>query len=448
MAAPPFAALGKILLVSGDAGLLRRLDTRFRTDGYAVDSTVSAQQALDCLDRIRPDLLIVDLDTGDGAELLARVEAHSPGMRLIVIASEVTRSDLAVAAQQDVFGHLTRPLDDAELGVMVARSFRVTHTADADNDRDAEIVTWHPLTRAVLRQARLVAATDASVSIVGGVGTGKELIAQTIHRASIRRHKPLFIVNCSGIDEEIIEYEVLGAENGAFSGAARSLAALFAIAAGTTLMLDRVDSMPVNPQPELLRLLKRNRPRPDIGVLDEHPDVRILATTTRDLPALAADGGMLADLAHRLSVVNIRLPALGDRREDIPVLASQFLEQIAAESGQPRKIYTPEALELLVAADWPGNMRQLFSIVRRNVALSHSPVIDARIVARSLGNDARQPALSAGRRDDWMRDYLAQILELSCGRVSRAARLAKRNRTDFYALLARYRVDPESFRRP
>ena len=194
-------------------------------------------------------------------------------------------------------------------------------------------------------------------------------------------------------------------------------------------------------------MLQENQIRP-VGAAESVPiNVRIISATHRDLHELMVGGNFREDLYYRLNVVHIEMPALGRRREDIPLLVAHFLEQIAKESGQ-RKIYAPEAVELLATAEWPGNVRQLYNVVRQNVALSHGAIITAELVQQSLGgNPTRLPSFDEAR-DEFTRNYLSQILQITGGNVSQAARLAKRNRTDFYKLLSRHQLLPDDFKRP
>ncbi len=174
--------------------------------------------------------------------------------------------------------------------------------------------------------------------------------------------------------------------------------------------------------------------------------MRVISATHRDLQALMRQGRFREDLYYRLNVVNIRIPTLDERREDIPLLVSHFLQSIGKEDGQERKVYAPEAVEMLVTAEWPGNVRQLYNIVRHNVALSRSPVISGELVQQSLGEHAGKFASFTDARDEFTRNYLSQILQITMGNVSQAARLAKRNRTDFYKLLARHELNPDQFK--
>jgi two-component system response regulator GlrR len=192
--------------------------------------------------------------------------------------------------------------------------------------------------------------------------------------------------------------------------------------------------------------LQEHQVRP-VGSTDAiQVDVRVVSATHRDLIEMMNEGRFREDLYYRLNVVNIRIPILDRRREDIPLLVSHFLREIAREAGQDRKVYAPEAVELLVTAEWPGNIRQLYNIVRQNVALSRSPVISGELVKSSLGEHAGKLASFSEARDEFTRNYLSQILQITTGNVSQAARLAKRNRTDFYKLLARHDLNPDAFK--
>jgi two-component system response regulator GlrR len=309
----------------------------------------------------------------------------------------------------------------------------------------AEIITRSPLMEEKLAQAQMVANTDARVLISGESGTGKELLARAIHKASPRHDKPFVAINCSAMPEDLLESELFGHEKGAFTGAVRSHKGLFQAADGGTLLLDEIGDMPLRLQVKLLRVLQENQVRP-VGSTEAVPvNVRVISATHRDLAQLMASGTFREDLFYRLNVVHIEMPPLSRRREDIPLLVGHFLEQLAKETGS-RKIYAPEAVELLATADWPGNVRQLHNVVRQNVALSRTPIINAELVQQSLGGTpARLPSFDEAR-DEFTRSYLSQLLQITAGNVSQAARLAKRNRTDFYKLLARHQLVPDDFK--
>jgi two-component system response regulator GlrR len=439
---------GKILLVDDDPGLLRLLSIRLRAEGYEVEAVESAHKALACLNRFSPDLVITDLrmDKMDGIGLLKELQTRSPGLRVVIITAHGTIPDAVVATQSGAFGFLTKPIDKEELMSTVEKALRVSGSIDVEDGWASDIITRNQAMKEILNQAKMVAATDARVLINGESGTGKELLARAVHDASPRRDKPFVAINCSAMAENLLESELFGHEKGAFTGATRSHKGLFQAAEGGTLLLDEIGDMPMRLQVKLLRVLQEQQVRP-VGSTDAiDVDVRVISATHRDLQELMSHSKFRDDLYYRLNVVNIKIPTLDQRREDIPLLVAHFLQQISREAGQERKVYAPEAVEMLVTAEWPGNIRQLYNVVRQNVALSRSPVISAELVQQSLGEHSGKLLSFSDARDEFTRNYLSQILQITMGNVSQAARLAKRNRTDFYKLLARHDLNPDQFK--
>jgi two-component system response regulator GlrR len=408
---------GRILLVDDDPGLLRLLSIRLRAEDYEVEAVESAQKALAILHRFRPDLVITDLrmDKMDGIALLKELQTRSPGLRVLIITAHGTIPDAVVATQSGAFGFLTKPIDKDELMTTVERAMKVSGSVEVDEDWAEEIITRNQLLKERLAQAKMVAATDARVLITGDSGTGKELLAKAIHRASERQNKPFVAINCSAMAENLLESELFGHEKGAFTGATRSHDG-----DGGTLLLDEVGDMPMRLQVKLLRVLQEHQVRPVGSAEAVQVDVRVISATHHDLQEMMRHGKFREDLFYRLNVVNIHLPVLDERREDIPLLVSHFLQELAKEGGQERKVYAPEAVELLVTAEWPGNIRQLYNIVRQNVALSRSPVMSGELVQTSLGEHAGKLASFSEARDEFTRNYLSQILQITLGNVSQA----------------------------
>ena len=439
---------GKILLVDDDPGLLRLLSIRLRAEGYEVEAVESAQNALTTLSRFPPDLVITDLrmDKMDGIGLLKELQTRSPGLRVVMITAHGTIPDAVAATQGGAFGFLTKPIDKDELIATVEKAMRVSGSIEVDENWATGVITRNQAMKEILNQAKMVAATDARVLINGESGTGKELLARAIHNASPRKSKAFVGINCSAMAENLLESELFGHEKGAFTGATRSHDGLFKAAEGGSLLLDEIGDMPMRLQVKLLRVLQENQVRPVGSTNAIDVDVRVISATHRDLKEMLKEGKFREDLYYRLNVVNIKLPNLDDRREDIPLLVAHFLQVVAREAGQERKVYAPEAVEMLVTAEWPGNIRQLYNIVRQNVALSRSPVISAELVQQSLGDHAGKLLSFSDARDEFTRNYLSQILQITQGNVSQAARLAKRNRTDFYKLLSRHDLNPDQFK--
>jgi two-component system, NtrC family, response regulator GlrR len=443
--ASPQKRRARILVVDDDPGLLRLLTIRLRAENYEVEAVESAAAALAACTRFRPDLVITDLrmDQMDGIGLLKELQSRWPGLKVIILTAHGTIPDAVHATQSGAFGFLTKPVDKQDLLDHVQRALKVSGFAHVDEDWRAAIITRSQLMEDKLAQANMVAGTDARVLITGESGTGKELIARAIHEASPRRNKPFAVINCSVTAEDTLEAELFGHDQ---IGAARAQKGLFETLDGGTLLLDEVGDMPMRVQVRLLRILQENQIRPVGGTDAVAISVRVISATRHDLHQLMVAGQFREDLYYRLNVVHIEVPALGRRREDIPLLVAHFLEQIAKETGQ-RKIYAPEAVELLATAEWPGNVRQLYNVVRQNVALSQGAIITAELVQQCLGgNPTRLPSFDEAR-DEFTRNYLSQILQITTGNVSQAARLAKRNRTDFYKLLSRHQLQPDDFKK-
>jgi len=422
----------RILVVDDDPGLLRLLTIRLRAENYDVEAVENGVAAVAAASRFRPDLVITDLrmDQMDGIGLLKELQSRWPGLKVILLTAHGTIPDAVQATQMGAFGFLTKPVDKQELLDHVQKALRISGFATADEDWRAGIITRSALMEERLAQAHMVAGTDARVLITGESGTGKELLARAIHNASARRHKPFVAIGCSAPDEAALDAAIFGAD-----GAVHA-------ADGGTLLLDEIADLPLSLQVKLLRFLPDSPAQDAAGAT---ANVRVIATTARDPQQLVAAGSLREDLYYRLNVVHIEMPPLSRRREDIPLLVAHFLARLSAETGS-RKIYAPEAIELLATADWPGNVRQLANVVRQNVALSQTPIIPVELAQQSLGGSQGRMVSFDEARDEFTRSYLSQILQITGGNVSQAARLAKRNRTDFYKLLARHQLTPEDFK--
>jgi len=308
-----------------------------------------------------------------------------------------------------------------------------------------QIVGKSEALRRMMKRVEAVAETPANVLIQGESGVGKELVAHAIHVHSSRRDGPLVKVNCASIPKELFESEFFGHVKGAFTGAVKNKEGLFEVADGGTLFLDEIGDMPLSLQAKLLRVLQERRVRP-VGSNNVLPiDTRVISATNHDLESAMGDGRFREDLYYRLNVLELRMPNLSERREDIPALVAHKLEELARDAGTNRR-FSPGAMELLVSAEWPGNVRQLFNLVEKTAALAASPLISVRQVKQALGDQSAALRPFAEAREDFTRGYLIELMRLSQGNVSKAARMAKRNRTDFYRLLSKHRLDAADFK--
>jgi two-component system response regulator GlrR len=300
----------------------------------------------------------------------------------------------------------------------------------------------------LLRRVKMVAATDASVFLSGSSGVGKELLAHAIHKASRRASGPMIAVNCAAIQDSLLESELFGHSKGAFTGAAREHEGLFRAATGGTLFLDEIGDIPLNTQVKLLRALQEREIRPVGSTESRSVDIRLISASWQNLDDAVFEGRFRQDLYYRLNVVKLRVPSLAERREDIPLLANHFLQTLSRDGGKEVNGFSQDAMDLLISAEWPGNVRQLFNAAEQAYAFSTSPIIPSALVQQAVSKSEESaiiPLTEAKRAFE--HDYLARLLRVTFGNVSHAARLAGRNRTDFYKLLSRHRIQAGRFKK-
>ena len=442
-----------ILAVDDDPDLLRLMQIRLSAAGHNVVTAESAERALIQLTTMRPQLVVTDLrmDGMDGMALFEAIGARHPTLPVIVLTAHGTIPDAVDAVKRGVFGYLTKPFDPKILLTEIERALRITGIAQTDSSQaDAgwrsDIITHNQAMEDVLARAQLVARNDASVFIHGESGTGKELLARAIHRASPRREQPFVGINCGAIPEPLLESELFGFVKGAFTGAMRDQAGLFLSANHGTLFLDEIGDMPATLQVKLLRALQEREVRP-VGSTAHHAiDVRVISASHRNIETEMAAGNFREDLFYRLNVVALSLPPLAARRDDIPLLANHFLGDLARKYEKNVSSYAPEALELLITAAWPGNVRQLRNVVEQAVALATASMVPASLVQQAIQHHHGQYLSYEDACREFERNYLAQVLKITEGNVTQASRLARRNRTEFYKLLHRHHLDSSMFK--
>ena len=443
-----------ILVVDDDPDLLKLLSMRLSGAGYRVTAAESAEEALVKIAMERPQLVLSDvqLPGKDGLALFDAIRVQHPSLPVILLTAHGTIPDAVEATSRGVFTYLTKPFDGKALLDVIANALAMEGAADATADGGeveawrAEIVSRSTRMAEVLAEAKLVAASDASVLIRGESGSGKELVARAIHRASPRASAPFVAVNCGAIPENLLESELFGHVKGAFTGAVANHPGLFQAANGGTLFLDEIGDMPVALQVKLLRVLQERLVRP-VGASHAVPvDVRILSATHRDLDLAIIDGSFRKDLYYRLNVVSLSLPTLAERREDIPLLASHFLSRLALKYGRKVNGFAPDAMKALTTASWPGNVRQLHNVVEQVTALATTPLVPLALVQRALRVPSMEVLSYTEARTRFERDYLVGLLKITDGNVADAARLADRNRTEFYRLMQKHGLTPGLFR--
>jgi two-component system response regulator GlrR len=426
----------RVLLVDDDPGLLRLLTIRLKSEGYDVAACESAAQAQTSIPRFKPDVVLTDLRMAeqDGIGLLKVLQGRYPSLPVIMMTAHGTIPDAVEATRSGAFAFLTKPIDKDELLEQLDKAFRVSGFAGAAEDWRNGIVTRSPLMEDRLAQALAAASSDAPVLITGRPGTGKARLARAIHMASSRRGARFITVNCSTADAAALEAALKGQRAGDDAPPQQGWPA-------GSIFLVEVSNLTPAAQGWLagvfcsgLGTTQTDRPRP-----------RVLSATVDNLQQLVARAQFREDLCYTLSATRIEVPSLAQRREDIPLLAAHFLEDIAQRQGI-RRVLAPEALEVLMTAEWPGNIRQLATLVGQVASLATGPVISAELVQQNLGDNAARIATFDEARDEFTRNYLIQLLQITRGNVTQAARLAGRNRTDFYKLLGRHEIAPDEFK--
>ncbi|KQW97081.1 response regulator GlrR [Massilia sp. Root418] len=450
--AGPQASGGHILLVDDDPDLLRLLSLRLTANGYRVTAVGSAEAALARLSIELPQLVVSDirLPDRDGMALFQEIRSQHPALPVILLTAHGTIPDAVEATTLGAYAYLTKPFDAKVLLERIEQALSLTAPAPVHGGGDeswrAEIISRSQAMAELLAEAKLVAASDASVLIRGESGTGKELLARAIHRASRRAKAPFIAVNCGAIPEQLLESELFGHVKGAYTGAISSREGLVQAADGGTLFLDEIGDMPLLLQVKLLRVLQERVVR-QLGSDQGRPvDVRILSATHRDLDAAMLEGQFREDLYYRLNVITLTLPPLAERREDVALLATRFLHALAAKYQKTVSGFAPGALEALTRASWPGNVRQLYNVVEHVCALATAPLVPLTLVQRALRVPSLEVLSYTEAKQRFERNYLVQLLKLTDGSVADAARLADRNRTEFYRLLQKYDLNAAQFR--
>jgi two-component system response regulator PilR (NtrC family) len=421
--APPTTS---VLVVDDEPDLRTLYELTLLREGYKVTSAPDLLQAREWLAQKHFDILITDmrLPDGLGLELLNELAHHQRTEKSIVITAHGSAENAVEALKLGAFDYLTKPVDLKQLRAAVTAALKsqrnppaalLDRKADArsDTQRDASqlpggtplppagvralqrIVGNAPSIQQIKTRIEKVATSMAPVLILGESGTGKELVARAVHECSHRASGPFVAVNCGAIPENLIEAEFFGARKGAYTGATHDRDGYFQAATGGTLFLDEIGDLPVAMQAKLLRVIQERRVRPLGAVQENTVDVRLVSATHRDLATLVQTGQFRQDLFYRLNVIELRTPALRERREDLPELTRALMDRICRETGQPAPLLSGQALDWLQARELPGNVRELENLLQRALALSSGETIDP-----SDFGDLEQPATpSLGQPD-------------------------------------------------
>ena len=403
-----------ILVVEDRDSLRRMLDRALSGEGYSVETSPSAEAAIERLRESDFDLVLTDLKLpgASGIEVLGASREIQPHVPVVVLTAYGTVDTAVEAMKLGAADFLEKPVEIDDLfGLVASLVGGSPQPASLNAPGGVTIVGQHPKVKAALRLLERVARTDSTVLLTGESGTGKELFARALHAQSPRSSGPFVAVNCAAIPETLIENELFGHEKGAFTGAHRRQNGRFEAAAGGTLLLDEIGELPLNIQAKVLRVLEERTFERVGGSQTLKADVRLVAATNRDLATMVEDGGFREDLFYRLEVFPIELPPLRERASDIPYLSQYLLDQIAQRQKTGRRQLTKDALELLESHSWPGNVRQLANLLERAIIVGESPRLRAAELRQLLSN-------GSGRGD---REQVCDALQEAAGDKRRAA---------------------------
>jgi two-component system, NtrC family, response regulator GlrR len=448
----------KLLIVDDDLNLLELMKLRLESSGYAVTAAADEDEAKAAAAGLAFDLAILDLQLvrTDGITLMEELHRLIPGMPVIILTAHGTIESAVESMKRGAFTYLTKPFDARELIMHVEHALE-NRWLSSEIDRlkgllterydFANIVTRSERMKSILDAVARVAATESTVFVRGESGTGKELIARAIHLASNRKDKPFVAVNCAALPETLLESELFGHEKGAFTGAIKSSKGLFAQAHEGTIFLDEIGDMPLSTQSKFLRVLQERQFYPVGGERPLQVDVRVIVATNQNIEDLVKQGRFREDLYYRIHVIPVMLPALRDRKEDIPILMEHFLKKFGKRMGKQMKGLTPGAMQRLMRHDWPGNVRELENTIEYAVAMSSHDIITEDMILPATTVTEQTIKTLKEAREDFEKVYLVKLLELSQGNVSNAANLAGKYRADFYNLLKKYNINPAQFKK-
>ena len=441
-----------ILLVDDEQDLLSLWTLRLESAGYAVTTAQSGEEAMVQFSAATPNMVITDLRMGamDGMALYDSIRKINKSIPVIIITAHGSIPEAVDATRQGVYSFLPKPIDGRKLLQEIENALSMAAVGTEDSEQASwrrDIISQSTVMEELLARVQLAAGSMSSVLIRGESGTGKELLAIALHRASNRATMPFIPVNCSAIPEALMESELFGHARGSFTGANKSHDGLFIAAQGGTLFLDEIGDMPAHLQVKLLRVLQERTIRP-VGSTKNRPiDVRIVSATHQNLEQAITENTFREDLYYRLNVIMLELPPLRDRREDITLLVDHFISILNEQNEREITGFAPDAMNILFEAAWPGNIRQLFNVVAQAATLSTTPLIPADLLHHTLKENPQKSLTFDEARREFEQRYLVQLLQTTRGNVAWAARIANRNRTDFYKILNRHNIVPALFKK-
>ncbi len=461
----------RVLVVDDEVVILRALERLLGRAGAHVVTMESGLEAVAAIGEEEIEIALLDIKMPHigGLDLLRSIKEAHPDVEVVMMTAHATIETAVQAVKAGAYDYLTKPFPDVSEVVQVVQRAVERRRLQQQNRRlqaalDAKesfegIVGGSAAMKEVFELVESVAYSSSTVMVTGESGTGKELVARAIHYRSPRRDGPFIPINCTAMPETLLESELFGHVKGAFTGATVTKKGLFEAADGGTLFLDEVGDLPASIQAKLLRVLQEGEVRKVGGNETVKVDVRVIAATHVDLDAARREGRFREDLYYRLNVIEIHLPPLAERLEDIPVLAHHFLKKFCEKEGKAIEGFTTGAMEVLTGYRWPGNVRELENVVQRAVVLCRGEAVDVEDLPKELTRQAEEgpsPESAALSRlpfskakelatEAFEKRYLEAVLRRAGGNISEASRLAGMDRSNFRRVMKRYQLDPQRF---
>ena len=443
----------QILIVDDEKIALRNLEHIMKKEGYDVVTTQSGSQAIKMIEQSAEnefDVVLTDLKMPgmDGMEVLAQTKRLFPDTEVIMVTGYATMDSAIEAVKAGAYHYVSKPfeLDEVRRVVNKAMEKRLLKLENRrlreklDGINGVNIITEDTEMRKILRTAKQIAQSDISILITGESGTGKELMARFIHEHSPRANGPFMGVNCGVFTEELLSNELFGHEKGAFTGADQKKIGLILSAAGGTLFLDEITEMPPGMQVKLLRTLQEREIMPVGSTEPIKIDTRFVAATNRDIIKMVSEGRFRQDLYFRINVMNIYLPPLAKRRQDIPLLTHYFINKYNSRSGKAVTGISPEALQQLMVYDFPGNVRELENIIERAIVLARGETIEIEHLPEMAVQTFRSNKGSIPSLDDQERSYIEWVLDQTEGNKTKAAEILGIDRVSLWRKLKKYTI--------
>lgn len=446
-----------IVIVDDEAAMRNGLKECLGEDQYRITTCADATEAQNTLTQQAVDLVITDLvmQGRDGMELLEWIRHHHPGIPVIMITGYSTVASAVEAMRNGAVDYIPKPFELDEVRITVRKSL---HAAQLERENKTlrrqldslcppvKLIGESSVMKSLLKQLDQIAASDLPTLITGETGTGKELLAREIHARSARARQPFLSVNCAALPQTLLESELFGHSRGAFTGAAREREGLFQAAHGGTLLLDEIGDISQTAQAQLLRVLQNG----EIKRLGENTptfvDVRVIAATNQPLEELIENKQFREDLYFRLNVLNINVPPLRERREDIPLLADYILDSCRQGRGLTRLTIDPELMKRLVDYDWPGNVRELENTVRRGAVLCQGNSLTIDLLPEHIKGTARSAGNAARTLEDAERRHVIEILREVRGNITYASRILEISRPTLRSKIEKYGIDLSEWR--